>query len=174
MYLIDVRFILAIVALALGISSCATTGDVSHYGIEFDAWLETPEIEVIDYQYGDQRRTFFAPERERLKLGQVFKGGSLTGFLPRGDFLYVKWRIKNTGEVLEDRVDLRHRLPESLDDLKIHFACHGKQLYIFVQSPWDGQPWTKAPPNTRYQPIAEGVRRVDGQKIQQIYPDIPK
>lgn len=173
MYLRAAQFILVVAVLALGIPSCATTGDLAFYAIEFDALQETPEIEVIDYRYGDDKAAILAPERERLKLGQVFHAGHMAGFLPRGDFLYVKWRIKSTGEVLEDRIDLRHRLPETLSGLTIHFACHGRQLYVFVMWPWDGQPWTKAPPNTRYQPIAEGVRRVDGQKIQQIYPDIP-
>lgn len=173
MWLSAVRFIAAILALALGVSSCATTGDIALYAVEFDAWRESPDIEILNYQYGDHQKTFFAPERERLKLGQTFKSGNLTGFLPRGDFLYVKWRIKNTGEVLEDRVDLRNRLPESLKDLTVHFVCHGRQLYVFVRWPWDGQPWTKEPPNTRYQPIPEGVRQAEGHKIQQIYPDIP-
>jgi hypothetical protein len=164
--------VVAILAVALGITSCATAGGVAHYSVEFDALRDSPEVEILNYQYGDQQKTFFSPERERIKLGQIFKSGNLTGFLPRGDFLYVKWRIKSTGEVLEDRVDLRNRLPESLEDLRIHFVCHGRQLYVFVGWPWDGQPWTREPTRDRYKPVPGGVKRYEGNKIQQIYPDI--
>lgn len=144
---------------------------VALHSVEFDAYRDSPDIEVLDYQYGEQKKIFFSPERERIKLGQTFKSGNKTGFLPRGDFLYVKWRIKKTGEVLEDRVDLHHRLPENLENLEIRFVCHDRQLYVFLRWPWDKQPWTKEPPNTRYKPIPGGVRRAEGHKIQQIYPD---
>ncbi len=161
--------------LAFGIfclTACATGGgNMIFHTFEFDAWRDSPDIEVLDYQYGDQKTTGFSPERERVKLGQAFRSGGLSGFIPRGDFLYVKWRIKKTGEVLEDRVDLRHRLPENLDHLEIHFVCHDRQLYVFVTWPWDGQPWTKGKPQDRYKPVPGGERRFDGQKIQQIYPD---
>lgn len=162
--------------LAIGIlclTACATGGNkvALHYSIEFNASQDSPDIEVLDYQYGELEKVFFAPEPERIRLGQTFKGGNLNGFLPRGEFLYVKWRIKETGEVLEDRVDLRNRLPENLENLHIHFVCHGRQLYVFLRWPWDGQPWTKGQPQYRYKPVPGGERRFDGQKIQQIYPD---
>ena len=161
--------------LAMGIlclTACATVGNrVALHSIEFDAYRETPDIDVLDYRYGEKEKVFFSPERERLKLGQTFKSGNITGFLPRGEFLYVKWRIKETGEVLEDRVDLRHRLPENLEKLNIHFVCHGQQLYVFLEWPWDGQPWSKGQPQDRYKPVLGGEKRFDGQKIQQIYPD---
>lgn len=161
--------------LAMGVfcmTACATGGNtVTLHSIEFDAQRDSPDIEVLDYQYGELEKVFFLPERERIKLGQTFKSGNRTGFLPRGEFLYVKWRIKESGEILEERVDLRHRLPENLTDLQIHFVCHGQKLYVFVIWPWDGQPWTKGQPQDRYKPVPGGERRFDGQKIQQIYPD---
>lgn len=154
------------------LTACATGGNrVNHYAIEFDAQRDSPEIEVLDYKYGEIEKVFFSPERERIKLGQAFNSGNLYGFLPRGEFLYVKWRIKKTGEVLEDRVDLRNRLPANLEGLHIHFVCHGRQLYVFVRWPWDGQPWKREPNRDEYQPIPGGTKRYEGNMIQQIYPD---
>ncbi|MCB4359294.1 hypothetical protein [Quatrionicoccus australiensis] len=155
-----------------GLSACSTGGEkVEFHTFEFDAYRDSPDIEVLDYQYGEPQSIGFAPERERVRLGQALKSDNVTGYIPRGDKLHVKWRIKATGEVLEDTVDLRHRLPESLDHLTIHFACYGRQLYVFIEWPWDGQPWTKGTPNERFKPIQGGTKRFDGSKIQQIYPD---
>ena len=162
--------------LALGIlclTACAMGGNkvAPYYSIEFNASQDSPDIEVLDYRYGEQEKVFFSPSREAVKLGNTFKSGNISGFLPRGDFLYVKWRIKDTGEVLEDRVDLRNRLPENMEDLHVHFACHGRQLYVFLEWPWDGKPWAKGQPKDRYKPVPDGEKRFDGHRIQQIYPD---
>lgn len=164
------------VVFAFGIFFCLTdcvTGGASvvFHTFEFSAYQDSPDIEVLDYQYGDQRTTGFAPERERVRLGQAHKSNHIAGFIPRGDTLYVKWRIKETGEILEDTVDLRHRLPDNLDHLAIHFVCHGRQLYVFVRWPWDKQPWTREPNRDEFKPIPGGVKRYEGHKIQQIYPD---
>lgn len=53
----------------------------------------------------------------------------------RGDFLYVKWRLKQTGEVYEDTVDLKSRLPADITDHRIHFVIRGPQLYVYLISP---------------------------------------
>jgi hypothetical protein len=156
----------------VGLTACASGGaNVVFHTFEFDAYRDSPDIEVLDYQYGDQRTTGFMPERERVSLGQSFNSGGLSGYFPRGDSLYVKWRIKATGKVLDDRVDLRHRLPKDMVNLAIHFVCNDRQLYVFVKWPWDKQPWTREPPVERYMPVPSGIRNFEGNKIQQIYPD---
>lgn len=161
--------------LAIGVlclTACATGGNkVAYYSIEFAAKQNSPDIEVLDYKYGQIEKVFFSPPRESVRLADTFKSGHMAGFLPRGEFLYVKWRVKATGEVLEDRVDLRNLLPENLEGLKVHFVCHGRQLYVFVRWPWDGQPRTREPSRDEFQPIPGGVKRYEGHKIQQIYPD---
>lgn len=53
----------------------------------------------------------------------------------RGEFLYVKWRLKSTGQIYEDNVDLRQRLPTDIKDHRIHFAINGTQLYIYLIAP---------------------------------------
>jgi hypothetical protein len=52
-----------------------------------------------------------------------------------GDDLYVKWRIKSTGEIYEDTVDLRNRLPEDMHRQRIRFVVWGPQLYVYLISP---------------------------------------
>jgi hypothetical protein len=48
--------------------------------------------------------------------------------MPIGEFLYVKWRIKATGEVLEDRVDLHPVLPWNMGHHTVTFVIEGRQL----------------------------------------------
>lgn len=55
--------------------------------------------------------------------------------MPRGDTLYVKWRIKASGAVHEDTVDLRKRMPSDITDHRIHFVVKGPQLYVYLISP---------------------------------------
>ena len=55
--------------------------------------------------------------------------------MPLGDFLYVKWRVKATGEVFEERVDLRDRLPRDMTDHELTFVIDDKKLYVFVVTP---------------------------------------
>jgi hypothetical protein len=59
----------------------------------------------------------------------------VNGPIPVGEFLYVQWRLKATGEVLEQRVDLRDRLPRDMTDHELTFLMDGKQLYVFVVTP---------------------------------------
>jgi len=82
----------------------------------------------------------------------------------RGDFLYVKWRIKSTGQVYEDTVDLRRRLPADITDHRIHFIVKGPQLYVYLITPERRPP--DMPPN--------GPRPYQYLKTITIYPDQAK
>ena len=81
-----------------------------------------------------------------------------------GDFLYVKWRIKDTGLVYEETVDLRQRLPRNIKDHTVYFDIKGAQLYVYLISPERRPP--DMPPN--------GPHMYDYRKIFTIYPDQPK
>jgi hypothetical protein len=70
-----------------------------------------------------------------LKEGRSLQGAGIRGEMRRGDFLYVKWRIKSTGQVYEDIVDLRHRLPADITNHRIHFIIKGPQLYVYLITP---------------------------------------
>jgi hypothetical protein len=60
--------------------------------------------------------------------------------MPVGEFLYVKWRIKATGEIFEDRVDLRERLPKNMTNHTLTFSIDEKQLHVFVATPFPRNP----------------------------------
>ena len=84
----------------------------------------------------------------------------------RGDFLYVKWRIKSTGMVYEDTVDLRNRLPADIKDHRVTFIIRGPQLYVYLIPP-EGRKRAKGkPPN--------GPRMYEDLDTVTIYPDQPK
>lgn len=52
-----------------------------------------------------------------------------------GDTLYVKWRLKATGEVLEDTVDLKSRLPRDISGHEIYFVIKEQLLWVYLVSP---------------------------------------
>lgn len=136
----------------------------------FDTIHDSPDIEVLDYQYGSSRQFATFADKERIALGQVFPANHISGYMPRGEFLYVKWRIKSTDQVFEDRVDLNSRLPEELEGLELRFVIHGPQLYVFLTWPWDGKPYERELLKNKYLPVPGGVKRFEGHKQVQIYP----
>jgi hypothetical protein len=135
-----------------------------NHAFSFDTISDSPDITVLDYQYGSSRQFATHPEKERVELGQTFSRGGLFGAMPRGEFLYVKWRIKSSGEIFEDKVDLRSRLPADIEGLRIHFVIRGSQLYVYLIWPPDGHPFLPKGP----------VKGYALQKQMQIYPDQPK
>ena len=68
----------------------------------------------------------------------------MSGPMPIGEFLYVKWRINATGEVLEERVDLRPLLPWNMGNHTVTFVIDGRQLYVYLVT--DQLKPYKAPP----------------------------
>ena len=55
--------------------------------------------------------------------------------MPVGEFLYVKWRLKSTGDVVDQRVDLRPLLPRDMKDHGLTFVIDGRQLYVYLITP---------------------------------------
>jgi hypothetical protein len=157
-----------------GLTACATGGAMVNHSFSFDTINDSPDIEVLDYQYGGSRQFGTHPEKERVALGETFKAWGISGSMPRGEFLYVKWRVKNSGQSFEDKVDLISRLPADIEGLRVHFVIRGPQLYVYLIYPWDGKPWEMEPIKNRFVPVPGGVKRFEGQKQVQIYPDQPK
>lgn len=159
-----------------GLTACATGGimDKDSYPVHhfsFDTMRDSPDIDVVDYQYSNSRHVGVSPERERVAMGQYFGGTNIAGSILRGDFLYVKWRVKKPGTLLpeylgtyEDRVDLRSRLPADISGLRIHFVIRGPQLYVYLIWPYD----------EKYEyPVGE-LKNFGRVKQVQIYPDQAK
>lgn len=134
-------FVSVLMTLVLA-TACATKVAEPWHDFAFDGWRDKwhPAHELLEYSYGDGsrmlRNSIFTPR------SPVFEGMSslppstgVSGPMPVGDFLFVKWRIKSTGEVFEDRVDLRQRLPKDMTDHGLTFVIEGRQLYVYVITP---------------------------------------
>jgi hypothetical protein len=119
-------------ALLIGIAACATGPRMANHAFWFDGYFDkwSNQVDLLEYSYGDQYRMVrdkVKPPRERLRPQAL-----VSGTIPIGEFLYVKWRIKATGEVREDRVDLRPLLLRDMNNTKLTFVIDDRQLYIYL------------------------------------------
>lgn len=129
---------LAWLVLALCVSvqvACATTPRLTTHTFEFDARWDSPGIEVLNYRYGNTKQPGAAPPEYMLKIGKAPQQVGISGDMLRGDDLYVKWRIKSSGEVYEDTVNLKDRLPNNITNHSIRFIVNGSQLYVYLITP---------------------------------------
>jgi hypothetical protein len=118
---------------------CATVPQVSYHAFEFDGWFDkwATKIDLLAYSYGDPVNDRFGLVHEKVaqdKQTLSYRTG-VNGTMPIGEFLYVKWRVKATGEVVEDKVDLRSRLPADMFQHSITFVIDNKQLYVYLVTP---------------------------------------
>lgn len=126
---------IAVLIVHLALMSHATGETMVNHHFSFNTIVDSPDAEVLDYQYGSSRQFGTHADKEMVQLGKVFPAWNTYGAMPRGEFLYVKWRIKPSGEVYEDKVDLTTRLPADITDHRIHFVIKGPQLYVYLISP---------------------------------------
>jgi hypothetical protein len=136
------------VFLALSFTGCATgqAGSVVDHSFEFHASTDSPGIQVLAYSYGDSPNTYGGRLRateEDTKNGTVSQGTNITGPINVGRYLYVKWRIKKTGEVFEDTVDLQKQWPRSVRDLRIYFIIEDRQLFVYLINLLKDRPYFK-------------------------------
>ncbi len=47
----------------------------------------------------------------------------------------MKWRLRSTGEVLVERVELRSRLPEDMTGYHLNFIPNGRRLCVYLVTP---------------------------------------
>lgn len=161
------------------LSACVLGRTMVNHSFTFDTIRDSsdgkhPEAEILDYQYGSSGQFATYANKEAIKLGMTFKQEGIRGSMARGEFLYVKWRDISSGQIFEDKVDLRSCLPDDIENLDLHFVVKGPQLYVFLIYPWDGQPWEQEPHKNKFAPVPGGVKRFEGSKQVQIYPDQPK
>ena len=131
-----------LLAVVFALSACATGPKLVAHAFSFDGRNDewAAQVDLLEYSYGDQyhmvRNSVTNPRSPVFKgLAALPPSTSVNGSMPVGEFLYVKWRIKATGEVLEDRVELRNLLPSNMFDHRITFAIDGKQLYVYLVTP---------------------------------------
>lgn len=178
---------LALITLLAGIASCAAAGGepkMYYHSFSFDVTTDAkkyghPEVEVLDFAYGDSLhpRTYFSKTDREVKGSFAYQGNT-TGRMPRGEFLYVKWRVKATGEVYEDRVDLRHRLPADVTNYGVHFLIDDAQLYVYAFPPYETKDvFGRVEIHGGHEAVptrGQVFRDVPYNRQHQIYPDIAK
>jgi hypothetical protein len=128
-------FATALLAVLFAVSACAAGSNQPYHTFSFGGWFDkwATEVDLLEYSYGDQYHMVRDKVRpERQSLGYV---ANVNAHMPVGEFLYVKWRIKTTGEVIEDKVDLRNRLANNMTDHALTFVIDGKQLYVYLVTP---------------------------------------
>lgn len=153
------RFVAALL-FAVALIACASGPAQVFHSFRFDGrtdtnkWVET--IDLLEYSYGDQyqmvRDSLEHPDTPSRHLGRTslpYSSG-VSGPMPVGEFLYVKWRIKATGEVFEDRVDLRERLSKNMTNHTLTFSIDGKQLHVYVVTPFPRNPKDERKINPKY------------------------
>ena len=141
-------FLCAFAALAL--QGCAIgPREVFHsfnYDGWYDGWYTGPQgnVQLQEYSYGD----VYHMVRKKVKPGEdsVPPRTRVSGPMPVGEFLYVRWLLKDSGEMVEHRVDLRDRLPWDMSNKDITFVIDGKQLYVYLVTN-QGKPYGTPPIN---------------------------
>ena len=144
--------------------ACASS-QVVHHAFSFNAVRDSPDVHVLDYRYGDSEQPSARNPIDLQAKGQSLQATGVHGPMLRGDYLYVKWRVKSTNNVHEDTVDLKGRLPRDLENHRIYFIIRGPQLYVYL-----------IPPDSRKRPAGvapNGPRMYSDLDVKTIYPDNP-
>lgn len=157
---IFMRWLLAAV-LAVSMVACASRPELVDHAFGFDLTMDHQEnVEVLDYRYGNSKLPVFAPP-DLVAKGHDFGSANVIGPMVRGDFLYVKWRLKDTGQIYEETVGLKKRLPKDITDCRITFLIRGSQLFVYLVTP--------KPLPDRESP--NGPHMYRGRKVITLYPD---
>lgn len=152
---------IAIATISCVLVGCSIAGPrTALHSFEFNVDWDSPDVELLDYRYGNSTQQGTFPPDWVLQSGHVAQSVGTTGDMIVGDFLYVKWKIKETGEIFKDTVDLRNRLPRNLYEHKIYFLIRGPQLFVYLVSP------DRSPPGTP----SNGLRVYGSRKVKILYP----
>jgi hypothetical protein len=116
------------------LAACATA-QVFDHTLSFDVRRDSPGVELLDYRYGDSNVPGTSNSEGRRKQGTSVQAFIVSGAMRRGNSLYAKWRIKDTGQVFEETADLRGKLPDDITDHVIYFIVRGPQLHVYLISP---------------------------------------
>lgn len=129
---------LAATLLLLVITACAgvsqTVSGHAFHSFSFDASRQSQGIEILFYRYGSANDFGLRTTQRDAVQGKSNQGVAITGDMPVGNELYFKWRNKTTGQIYEDTVDLKSRLPSSMYKQELHPIIEGSQLYVYLVS----------------------------------------
>lgn len=129
-------FALCLLIGLLTLQACANGPQLVFHSFSFDGWEDgwysgpDSNVQLQEYSYGDRYhmvRKKAAPGEPRIPSNT-----SINGPMPVGEFLYVRWLLKDTGEMIEHRVDLRNRLPKSMINQTLTFTIDKKELFVYL------------------------------------------
>lgn len=140
------RLVAAVLICSTSLTACiATLGQPKIYFYQINWNVATdasvygkPEVKVLDFAYGVTNQFDIIPDKW---LRASFRADGCCDLMhrgvnaPRGDYLYFKWRVLATGQVVEDRVDLSKRLPQDMNNRGLYIAIFGSQLYVYLFPP---------------------------------------
>ena len=113
-------------------TGCAVTPKTVPHSFAFAAYVDSPNIEVLDYRYGVEKTAIVRAPEWRVQQGEPTQQTGYFGDMPLGEELYVKWRIKSTKEIFERTVNLRMLLPEQMRGKVLTFTVIDKEIEVFV------------------------------------------
>jgi hypothetical protein len=134
MRLIKTLRFFAVSLLLLILAACAISSNRTHHSFQLDPSRESVGIDLLFYRYGSANEFGLRTSKADAEQGVISPGIGMSGVLPVGDDLYVKWRDKKTGQIYEDTVDLKSRLPSSMYKQELHPIIEGSQLYVYLIS----------------------------------------
>lgn len=130
-----VRRLLVAALLICALGACAMPPLKPWHSFSFNGWSDkwADQADLLEYDYGGKYRMV----RGKVASGQSGVGyvNNVNGPMPVGDFLYVRWRLKGSNEIFEDKVDLRDLLPGNMQDHGLTFVIDRQQLYVYLITP---------------------------------------
>ncbi len=143
-------------------SGCALGPRMVDHAFEFDARNDSPGVEILAFRYG--AGDYLATHGEvTAQYGLPPQYTGINGPMRLGDTLYVKWRLKATGQQFEETVDLKAVLPREMERQRIHFVAQDRTLFVYLIDP------VPRPADWR----AIGPRKYQYEKVTQIHPATP-
>jgi hypothetical protein len=123
-----------LLVLVFVLAGCAASGRVVFHTFEFDALRDSVDVEILQYRYGRDGGFNTVSSPDQIREQRPVMSSNTTGQILVGDDLYVKWRIRSSGQVIEDTVDLKSKLPRDMERQRLRFIVEGSQLYVYVIS----------------------------------------
>ncbi|MGJ9420782.1 hypothetical protein ACHAC9_24015 [Massilia sp. CMS3.1] len=115
--------------LATLFTGCAMSPKIAEHGFSFGTNFQ---VEIMDYMYGAPIGMPTQPPRDAVRRGHVSQGTGMAGNFVVGEYLYVKWRVKQDGTIIDRKIDLKQLLPANMDGKEIHFNFLGQELNVYV------------------------------------------
>jgi hypothetical protein len=178
---------ITVLILVISITACAHGSGTPQYtnkwgqqvvfhSFEFDARRDSKDIEVLDFKYATATHIMDrdSPDHRYNGVGAQYTG--VTGVMPVGETLYVKWKIKSTDEVIEKSIDLKPILPASMKDKKLYFILEKQDIYIYtithkpVRENYTPAEWQKIISSLLGTRLDKALRYYADRSVIQIYP----